>query len=80
MLVLAFLGIVMLVEHTSEFLLWAGHALVAAESTIALLKFDVGDVGEIIGVGAIVGYAIITDEIRKRRAKTAAHVKATANA
>jgi YkoY family integral membrane protein len=75
-IILAFLGLVMLVEHTSEFILWAYEKCgsTVAHPIIAALKFDVGDMGEIIGVGCIVAFAIITDEIKSRRNKSATSV------
>lgn len=68
-IILAFLGVVMLVEHTSDFLIWAQQKLNGAHGFIEKAKFDVGDVWEIVGVGFIVFTAIIIDEFAKRKAK-----------
>lgn len=67
--ILAFLGVVMLCEHTSDFLIWLGVFFTAHQPFVSTLKLHIGDTGEIIGVGAIVGLAVLLDEIKKRRAK-----------
>lgn len=68
-IILAFLGVAMLAEHTSDFLLWTGTFVASHQAFIQTLKVSIGDTGEIIGVGAIVGLAVLLDEIKKRRAK-----------
>lgn len=70
-IILAFLGVVMLCEHTSEFLIWSSVFIASHETFIKTLTLHIGDTGEIIGVAAIVGLAVLLDEIKKRREKAA---------
>lgn len=72
--ILAFLGVIMLVEHTSEFIVWTYEKFHStAPAFIHKLHLDVGETWEIIGVGFIVFTAIVVDEFRKRKDKALLH-------
>jgi YkoY family integral membrane protein len=74
--ILAFLGVTMLLENMSEFLLWMGEKITLWRDVIIKMHYDVGEVGHIMGVGAILAIAIIIDISAKRR-KKAEHHKVT---
>lgn len=60
-IILAFLGVNMLLSHTSEFLIWAGELINKHHDRIATMKIEIGDIGEIIGVTIILGFSILKD-------------------
>ena len=65
-IILAFLGVTMLMSHTSEFLIWTGEVITRNHDTISKLKLEIGDIGEIIGVAIILGFALIKDTLDKK--------------
>ena len=68
-IILAFLGVNMILNHGSEFLVWTGEKLTAYHDIIAKVRIDIGDIGEIAGVIAIIAMAITMEEVKKRRKK-----------
>lgn len=60
-IILAFLGVTMLFAHTGEFLVWAGNLIHTHHDKIEHMKIDIGEVGEIIGVAIILGFALLKD-------------------
>jgi YkoY family integral membrane protein len=74
-IILAFLGVTMLMANMSEFLLWTGEKIAAWHDVIAKLHLEVGEIGEILGVVAILSLAILRD-VQIKRKKKAEHHKA----
>lgn len=71
--ILAFLGVTMLLANMSEFLLWTGEKIAAWHDVIAKMHYEIGEVGQILGVVAILAIAIIMDISAKRRKKAEHH-------
>ena len=65
-IILAFLGVNMLFSHTSEFLIWAGELVSKHHDKIATMKVEIGEIGEIIGVAIILGFALLKDMAFKK--------------
>jgi YjbE family integral membrane protein len=65
--ILAFLGLNMLAAKGSEFLIWLGEFLTKHHTSISTYKVDIGEVGTIVGVGIILGMAIIFDSMKKKK-------------
>lgn len=68
-IILAFLGVNMLLAHTSEFLIWAGELINKNHDSISIMKIEIGDIGEIIGVAIILGFSILKDITFKKSDK-----------
>jgi YkoY family integral membrane protein len=69
--ILAFLGVVMLIEHASEFLVWLGDIITSHHEFLSKLHVHVGEVGSVIGVAFIVITAIVIEETKKRKGSKA---------
>lgn len=59
--ILGFLGVCMLLAHTSEFLVWAGDMIHKNHEKIEHMKVEIGEIGEIIGVAIILGFSLLKD-------------------
>lgn len=65
-IILAFLGVSMLLAHTSEFLIWAGNLIHMHHDKIEHMKIEIGEIGEIIGVAIIIGFSLLKDTAFKK--------------
>lgn len=68
-IILAFLGVSMLLAHTSEFLIWAGNLIQTNHDKIEHMKVEIGEIGEIIGVAIILAFSLIKDMTFKKSEK-----------
>jgi YkoY family integral membrane protein len=69
-IILAFLGVVMLIEHTPEFLVWASETIAVHRGFIEGLHVHIGEVGSVSGVALIIFVTLVVEEMRKRKSKT----------
>jgi len=76
--ILAFLGITMIADHGADFVIWTGEFLgtistkiAGAHEIITKIHFKIGDVGEIVGVIAIIAMAIAMEEVGKHKQRKA---------
>lgn len=65
--ILAFLGLNMLAGHTSEFLIWANELITKHHEFVSHFKLEIGEIGEIIGVAIILGFALVKDTVFKNK-------------
>ena len=63
--ILAFLGAMMLSEHLAETVVWAGAKLGFSLEALKPFHYNLGEVGEIIGVASIVVGAVLKDKIQR---------------
>ncbi len=61
-IILAFLGVMMLAEHGAETIVWIGEKTGLSMKAVAPYHFNLGEVGEIVGVAAIVATAVLKDK------------------
>lgn len=63
--ILGFLGITMFLGHTGEFLTWLNSILSRHTESLHHFKIEIGEIGEIIGVAIILGFALLKDTFWK---------------
>lgn len=80
-IILAFLGAMMLAEHGAETVAWLAAKGGLGWEWMRAYTYHIGDVGEIIGVAAIIATAIMREEVylRPRRSKSKDSAKQPAN-
>ncbi len=66
-IILAFLGVMMLMEHGSETVVWIGDKIAGAKAIIAPLRYHIGEIGEIGGVAVIITGYVLKDIAAKHR-------------
>ena len=65
-IILAFLGLMMLAEHGAETLVWVGDKIGVSLAMLKTYHFNLGEVGEIIGVIVIIAGAMLRDTFTQK--------------
>jgi len=65
-IILAFLGLMMLAEHGAETLVWVGDKIGVSLAVFKPYHFNLGEVGEIIGVIVIIAGAMLRDTLKQK--------------